>query len=695
MRWLTKTMTASVVAFSLVVPAAYAAPATDTTAAGSGAVPLAKDLNAETAKAFLASFFASEQAKPLYVGASVVIVKDGKTIAESGYGFADLESEEPVDPSSSLFRIASVSKSFTATALMQLVEQGKVSLKDDFSKYIKGLKFDNPYDAPVTIEQLLTHTTGFEIQDPLPEDIHTDYDRVVKLDDYALKHMPPVVREPGSSYMYDNFASLLQGLVVQNVSGMPFETYMEENLFEPLGMTNSTFLPKDELKERMVTEYGVDGSVLDHYAIDPTVMPQGGMLSTAQDVGKYMVSFLNEGAAGSGRILKGATVADMQEYRSYAHPLLPDTTYGFEAPIQLPGAGSSSSVITKAGDLIGTSSLMFMIPEEETGVFLTYNKLGPLRDLFYSAFITEFFPDIAKPAELDPAFEPYTTEELEAFSGVYSDLRLRVIVSTLGAEGDGSLVISDSFLGPRSLKQVDDNLFVDGLTGKFTAFRLNDDGIATYMKEPYLNPLGYARKGVEPAGFADVPADHPYAEAIHALQSLGYLANDAKAAFGPEEAATRGGFVQALMEISGLSGSTSDEPAFKDLAGHPSAPFIQQAYEMGLVKGANTEEFRPDRPITRQEAAVMIWRALVLQYPAELFESVKLSGDTDEWAEPAVKMLVGLGLIGPEVKQNADGAFDFLSKATLKRQEEAFILHALLTSPTDAIVAGLMAQQAQ
>lgn len=695
MRWLTKTMTASAVAFSLVVPAAYAAPATETPAAGAGAAPVVKELNAETAKAFLDSFFASEEAKPLYVGASVVIVKDGKSIAESGYGFADLESKEPVDPADSLFRIASVSKSFTATALMQLVEQGKVGLQDDFSTYIKGLKFDNPYDAPVTIEQLLTHTTGFEIQDPLPEDIHTDYDRVVELEDYALKHMPPVVREPGSSYMYDNFASLLQGLVVQNVGGVPFETYMEDHLFELLGMTNSTFLPQDELRERMVTEYGADGAKLDHFAIDPTVMPQGGMISTAQDVGKFMISFLNEGAAGSERILKDTTVADMQQYRSYAHPLLPDTTYGFEAPIQLPGAGSSDKVITKAGDLVGTSSLMFMIPEEETGVFLTYNKVGPLRDLFYPAFIAEFFPDIAKPADLDSSFKPYSTEELQAFSGVYSDLRLRAIVSTLGAEGDGSLVISDSFLGPRSLKQVDDNLFVDDLTGRFTAFRLNDDGIAAYMKEPYLNPLGYARKGAEPAGFSDIPADHPYAEAIYALQSLGYISNDATAKFGPQGTATRGGFVQGLMEISGLSGSSTAEPAFKDVDGHPSAPFIQQAYELGLVKGTSEDAFMPDRPVTRQEAAVMIWRALTLQYPAELFESVKLAGETDEWAEPAVKMLVGLGIIGPEVKQNEDGAIDFLSKATLKRQEEAFILHALLTAPTDLIVAELMAEQAQ
>ncbi|MDQ6423370.1 serine hydrolase [Paenibacillus sp. LHD-117] len=682
----TKTLVMSSLAFSLLAPAAYAAPAE------TAAVPAAQTLNAENATKFLDEFFSSEQAKQLYVGASVVIVKDGETIAQRGYGYSDLESKQKVDPASSVFRIASVSKSFTATALMQLVEQGKVGLQDDFTKYVEDLAFDNPFDNPVTIEHLLTHTTGFEIRDPLPEDIHTDLDRVVELEDYVREHMPPVVREPGSSYMYDNFASMLQGLIVQNVSGMPFETYMDKQIFEPLGMDSSGFLLQGKLKDNLVSEYGPDNNKHELYAINPTVLPQGGMFATAEDVGEFMKAFLNGGATSQGRILAQATVDEMEKYRSSAHPLLPDTTYGFEAPMQLQGAGSSTEVITKAGDVIGTSSLLFMIPEQKTGVFLTYNKLGALRDLFYPAFISKFFPDIAKAAELDETFKPYSAKELERFSGVYADLRMRSIVSTLGPDAEGSLVISDAFLGPRNLKQVDDHLFVDSLTGKFTAFRTGAEGSEVYMKEPYLNPFGYAKKGEQPEGYADIPANHPYAAAVHALQSLGYIANDAEAEFGPNEAVTRGEFVRHVMEISGLKGSVADEPAFKDLKGHPAAAYVQQAFELGLVKGANAGEFKPDRAITRQEAAVMIWRALAPQYPAELFESVKLEGDTDDWAIPAVKMITKLGIMGPEVKVAENGAFDYFSKKALNRQEEAAILHALLTLPTDAIVASLMQQ---
>ncbi|MCZ4142611.1 hypothetical protein BZG17_32985, partial [Escherichia coli] len=104
-------------------------------------------------------FFASPEAQAQYVGASVVVVKDGKILAEKGYGYADAENQTAVKPKSTLFRIASVSKTFTAAAVMQLAEQGKVDLKADFQTYVKGLEFKNPFDKPVTVEHLLTHTT--------------------------------------------------------------------------------------------------------------------------------------------------------------------------------------------------------------------------------------------------------------------------------------------------------------------------------------------------------------------------------------------------------------------------------------------------------------------------------------------------------------------------------------------------------
>lgn len=679
------TLTAAALSFSLLAPAAFAD--------GAGAAaPEPKKLDAATAGAFLDEFFQSEAAQPHYVGASVIIVKDGEVIAQKGYGYADASSKTEVDPEETVFRVASVSKTFTAVAAMQLIEQGKLGLKDDIRKHIGGVQFNNPFKTPVTVEHLLTHTTGFEKGDAQGEVVNYDFDTIVEIEDFAKGNMPAVTREPGTSYMYDNMAYLLLGLIVQNVSGMPFEEYMQQNVFSPLGMDNSSY-ELNKLKDKLAVEYDAANQPMDMYNVNPTVMPEGGMLSTAEDIGKFMIAFLNDGAAGDSRILSADTVGEMSEYRSSIHPLLPNTTYGFEAPFQLPGAGSNDQIITKAGDMIGTSSYMFLIPEQNTGVFLIYNKVGALRSLFYPAFISTFFPQYGAPAELAP-YEP-DAEQLTKFNGIYSDLRVSAIVSELSS-AEGDLIVADAFLGQRALKQVDDNLFVDSLTGQFTAFQMDAQGNAVYMKEPYLNPLGYHKKGAAAAGFADIAGDHPYAKAIHAIQSLGYYENNASARFLPEQAVTRGEYVKHLMLASGVKQpeNAAVETVFEDLKGHDSAYYVMIAHTLGLVNGTSATKFEPDRVITRQEAAVIIWRAYQAQYPAELFENIELAEGTAEWAKPAVQMLAVLGIHGPEVIVSEDGTVDYLSRKSLNRQEEAAILYALLLTPTDSIVAAMMQQQA-
>lgn len=692
---LTSAFMAAMLSFSLWTPAVHAETAQMPGQAATAASQQNKAtaLTAESATSFLDKFFASPEAQAQYVGASVVVVKDGKILAEKGYGYVDAENQTAVNPKSTLFRIASVSKTFTAAAVMQLAEQGKVDLKADFQTYVKGLEFKNPFDKPVTVEHLLTHTTGFEIRDPQQEDLHADFEKIVSMEDYAKEHMPPVVREPGSSYMYDNFSFLLLGMIVENVSGEPFETYMQKHIFEPLGMDHSSFLLNGERQKQLATGYDAARKPLDMYTLSPTPMPQGGMLSTAEDIGSFMIAFLNGGIKDDQRVWKESTISSMEQYRSSIHPLLPNTTYGFEAPFQLPGAGSSSKIITKAGDLPGFSSYLFFIPEQNTGVFLTYNQTGALRNLFYPAFIQTFFPQYAEPAKLEP-FTLQSGEELQRFTGLYADLRLSTIVSKLngGGEEAGKLSVSDAFLGPRTLIQVGDHLFKDEITGQFTAFKENADG-TVYMKEPYLNPMGYEKKGEKAQGFRDVRPDSPYAEAIYGLQSLGHYENDKNAAFQPKNTVTRAEFIEDVLKMSGLSASKTAPPADSDWAAHPAAGYIQLGYETGMITGADSKQFKPDQAITRQEAMVMVWRSLQKQYPAELFEGIKLAGHTDEWAAPAIRMMVALGLHGPEVKVLEDGSVDVLPRKPLIRQEEAAIMYQLFTQPTDMIVSELMKQQ--
>jgi CubicO group peptidase (beta-lactamase class C family) len=590
-----------------------------------------------------------------------------------------------------------VSKTFTAVAIMQLVEQGKIDLDQDILTYLPDLEITNPYDTPVTVAHLLTHMSGLEVRDPRPDDIHTDFELFVSIEDYVADLMPPVVREPGTAYMYDNFGYLLLGWIVQEVSGEPYEDYMQTHIFEPLGMENSGFLLEGKLLDQLATGYDAAFQPIDPYVINPTIMPHGGMLSTADDLAQFMLAYLNGGVletdSKASRILSEQSVDEMNVYRSSIHPLLPNTTYGFEAYGQFPLAGIDEAIITKLGDVPGNSSMLLMIPEENVGVFLTYNQQGVLRDLFYDEFINTFYPKYTVQAELE-AFEPYTADELSNLAGYYSDLRMSVLVSKVDVAGDGSLVITDPYLGPRQLTQVDDHLFVDKIAQRFTAFELDDESDRAYMKEPYINPIGYARQGETPAGFTDVDSDNVYVPYISALQSLGIYPNDGESEFGPEEAVTRAELAYYMLRFSGVT--TLSEPesySFSDIADHPLASYIELAYSMGMVKGDGSGNFDPDRPTTRQEAAAMVWNIFSLIYPMELFDDVQLAGEVDAWAVPAVKLMVMVGYYGPELTWTEEGAADFHAKQHLTRQEAAALYHQMLLQPTDQIIAQLMQQQ--
>lgn len=659
-------------------------------------VPPGEQLNATSAEAFLDSIFLSDEAKSQYVGASAIIVKDGEVLAQKGYGYADRESGQPVDAAESVFRIASVSKSFNVAAAMQLVEQGKLALEDDIRKHIGNIAFENPFDNPVTVADLMKHTTGFRIHEGNQDDIHYDLDTAYELESYIRDNFPPVVREPGTSYMYDNFASSLLGLIVQNVSGMPYQEYMDQHLFEPLGMTSSSFAMSEELTSRMVTEYDPLDQPMKRYATKPTYMPDGGMLSTAEDMGKFMIAFLNGGQYGSESILSPDGVKSMTEYRVAIHPLLPQATYGFEAPMQMTAAGASTGVIAKSGGIGGTSTYLFFLPDEHVGVFVTYTKMGQLYSGVYAQFIGAFFPEYAKPLKYG-AYVPKSQNELDKFTGYYRNLRTASLLSYITKGEEGGLVISDAFVGPRPLIQVEETLFFDRMTYQLTAFQLDENGDVAYMNEPVLHAYTYAQRGEEAAGFADVDAEHPYREYIEAMQSLGFYDNAAGGSFNPEDAVTRGQFVENLWTWLGIVPiSTDGNTPFADVVNHPSAQYIEMAYKMGLIQGKPGGLFNPDQPIARQEAAVIVWRLLNAEVPSELFDDVPLAEGTDAWAVPAVQMLAGFGYYGPETEALEDGSIDFQSKRLLSRAEQSALFMKLLTVPQQAVLEQLIAaRQAQ
>ncbi|MEC3196883.1 beta-lactamase family protein [Bacillus cereus] len=625
-------------------------------------------LNLKDVEAFTNKVIPEKMKKENAAGVALVVVKDNQILFQKGFGFSDKEKKTPIDPKKTVFRLASISKVFTASAVMQLVEQGKIDLNKDIVNYMGGLKYQNNMGEPVTMEHLLTHTTGFDYVDPRPEDIHYQENDYTMLKDYVEDNMPTVVRKPGDTYTYDNFASMLQGYIVQNLTNTPFYKYMAKNIFYPLEMHNSSFVMTNFIKEKLATGYDAKGNAIPFYQTRPTDMPQGSMFSTGSDVANFMIAQLNDGKFKNNQILQKETVEDMQKTKFALHPKYPNMTYGFE--FFSAQSHNGQYVFGKGGNIPGFSSLMWLIPEHKIGVFVVTNKdSSALPVEVFDDFMNQYFPDKTKPEYLNP-----NEEELKKFEGVYRDLRLKNLMSHVNIS-EGKLYVSDKVYGKQELKQIDPLLFEDE-KGNYMAFKLHKDG--TVKEMIHWNSGSSAVKLSEPERFKDVDENHLYAKFINPLHQYEVLQANKEGNFNPGSSLTRAEFAYWLSQIAYFTPPSKKEPVFSDVKNHPYAPHIQKLYEIGILYEKEGEQFHPDRAINRQEAAWITWQYLkMLGAPSA---DAILKGETDDWAIESVKNIVGHRLVGPEVIYNEDGSADYLSKQSMKRQEAAALLFYVLLS---------------
>ncbi len=207
------------------------------------------------------------------------------------------------------------------------------------------------------------------------------------------------------------------------------------------------------------------------------------------------------------------------------------------------------------------------------------------------------------------------------------------------------------------------------------AFQANKDGSIGYLQ--YRYELSTSKKLQIPQPFSDVSEQSPYAPSIEYLQLLGFLEGKSNGTWGAERPITRGEF--ADLAVKSLFMLPSKEPAvFKDAKNHPAAAAIQTLYEFGIVNGRPGAAFQPDKAITRQEAAVILSRMMLLQGVEPM--DAKLAGATDAWAVESVKLVVALGLYGPETVEDTNGAIDYKSKQPMLRQEAAIMFAKALAS---------------
>jgi len=283
----------------------------------------AEDSDTRELETFFDNFMAEKLPDLNIPGASLIVVQDGEIVLSKGYGFADIDSETPVNPAETIFRVGSVSKLFTATAVMQLVERGEVDLHTDITQYLTAFQIPATYAEPVTLHHLLTHSSGFE--DRFIGGMTLDENKLGSIEDFLQDALPARVTPPGEVHSYNNYGFALAGYVVEEVSGMPFEDYVYLNILQPLGMTLSSFaqpLPL-ELKAQLATGYELAGDDLAPAVFQyDRAVPAGSMSSTAEDMAAFMIAHLQSG----GSEILDESIADLMHQQQFT-----PTTQNFQA----------------------------------------------------------------------------------------------------------------------------------------------------------------------------------------------------------------------------------------------------------------------------------------------------------------------------------------------------------------------------
>jgi CubicO group peptidase (beta-lactamase class C family) len=346
--------------------------------------------------AFFDGFVPVELQRDDIAGAVVLVVKDGSVLFAKGYGYSDVKSKKPVTVDATLFRPGSISKTFTWTAVMQLVEQGKIDLNRDVNDYL-DFKIPATFGKPITMKDLMTHTPGFE--ETLKDLFVANASDMRPLRDYISNHLPAQIFPPGSTPAYSNYGATLAGYIVQRVSGMPFDDYVEQNILLPLGMHRTTFrqpLPAD-LQPLMSNGYSRASEPAKSFEFIQA-WPAGSVSTTAEDMSHFMIAHLQNGEYNGARILKPET-AQLMHSRAYeVLPTLNGMAYGFYEESR-----NGRRIIGHGGDSQWFHSDMHLMLDDHIGFFISYNSAGkpgfPGRSALWQAFLSRYFPYTPPPGQ--------------------------------------------------------------------------------------------------------------------------------------------------------------------------------------------------------------------------------------------------------------------------------------------------------
>lgn len=372
-------------------------------------------LTAQDAEAWLDGMLAYGVPSADVASVVVTVVKDGRILVSKGYGSADLAAKKPVVAATTMYRPGSVSKLFTWTAVMQLVEQHKIDLDRDINDYL-DFKIPPAFGRPITMRELMQHTGGFE--DHAKFLIVDDPRYQMTIEQYLKQSVPTRIFPPGEVPAYSNYGATLAGYIVQRVSGEPYAEYVQRHIFGPLGMDHSTLqqpLPAS-LAPDMSKGYKLGSEPPKKFEI-LNALPAGGAANSGDDMGRFMLAHLNDGSLGSARLLQPATAELMHRQSFQATPPLPGYALGFYHEDR-----NGHDIIAHEGDTNLFHTNLELILDQHVGFFIAVNSLGKdgsggvIRNLVFNDFANRYFP--APPLGPEPT-APTARRDAQFIAGDY------------------------------------------------------------------------------------------------------------------------------------------------------------------------------------------------------------------------------------------------------------------------------------
>jgi CubicO group peptidase (beta-lactamase class C family) len=385
--------TVLIAAFMAWVSAAHAA-AVGTGAenhAGETSTTQPVDLTAADLDSFLDGLVPFAMRRGDVAGAVISVVRGGRILFAKGYGYADLQ---PMTAESSLVCPGSISKLFTWTAVMQLVEQGKLDLDQDVNAYL-DFSIPKAFGKPITLRNLLTHTAGFEEAARGTAAGTLESFKSFDFADYLKTRLPARIFPPGEITAYSNYGCALAGYIVQRISGEKFENYIAAHILRPLEMTHTTFIePLPSNLAPLMSQGYLLASSRKAYPFElMTPQPAGGLTASAIDMAHFMLAHLQDGRYGDVRILEEKTAQLMHSRQISLAPGVNGVDLGFYQEDR-----NRQRIIGHGGDLTAFHSDLHLLLDAHVGIFMSFNSQGNsagadlIRTAVFHAFLDRYFP---------------------------------------------------------------------------------------------------------------------------------------------------------------------------------------------------------------------------------------------------------------------------------------------------------------